>query len=76
MMHYEEGAFEPQEISKDEFHELYGKDFDEQKAGVSFEEAHCMIDPYYDEIFGSTKPLIASSLAQLKELYRDAAEEI
>mgnify|MGYP000894921377 CR=1 FL=1 len=76
MMHYDSISFEPQEISKDEFHELYGKDFDEQKAGVSFEAAHCMIDPYYDEICNTTKPLIGSSLEQLKDLYNQAGEEI
>lgn len=76
MIHYTSDFNDPQEICKDEFHELYRVDYNEQETEIPFESAHCMIDPYYEEICHKTKPLVGRTLEQLKDLYRQSCEEI
>lgn len=63
---------EPEVITAEEFEEIFGEEW---VCGYH-EFIHCTIDPFYEEIWSSTRPLWAYSLEELRSKRFDRWQEI
>lgn len=66
----------PVRISRAKFKKIYGFSYKKSDYGVRFEEAHCINDPYAEEISNEIIPIIKNNSDDMWELYNDYVAEI
>lgn len=76
MMYHPNGDGECHKISRKKFKQIFGISYKKSDYGVRFEDAHCGIDPYNEDICGTTDPLVCSSLEDYIETHNTYCYEI
>lgn len=66
MMYYSSG--EAKKISREKFKKIFGISYKKsENSGISFEDAHCSIDPYNEDIYGTITPIVCQSKDSLDD---------
>lgn len=77
MIYYTDPTQPPSKISRDYFKEIFGITYKKKdNDGIRFEDAHCGVDPYYLDVEGLTKHLVASSYEKFSQVYDIACDDI
>lgn len=67
---------EPVRITRAKFKKIYGFAYKKSDYGVRFEDAHCINDPYAEEISNEIIPIVESNSNDMWELHNDYVAEI
>lgn len=76
MWYYAPMAEEPVKISRAKFTKIYDIVYKKSDYGVRFEDAHCVNDPYNEDLYGKIIPIIRATADEMWEESNIAAAEI
>lgn len=76
MWYYAPMADEPVKISRAKFTKIYGLIYKKSDYGVRFEDAHCINDPYNEDLYGKLVPIVKGSASEMIDESNISAAEI
>lgn len=77
MIYYHVADSEGKSISRATFKKIFGCSYRKnENSGIRFEDAHCGIDPYDEDINGVINPLVCDSYDNYIEAHNTSCQEI